>query len=36
MLFYHLQVVREGEEPEQLLMHLPVFSFQKVLDTGVK
>lgn len=31
-----VQVVREGEEPEQLLMHLPVFSFQKVLDTGVK
>lgn len=28
-----VQVVREGEEPEQLLLHLPGFSFQKALDT---
>ncbi|XP_059280598.1 protein-tyrosine-phosphatase MKP1-like [Lycium ferocissimum] len=31
-----VQIVREGEEPEQLLKHLPCFSFEKALDVGVK
>ncbi|XP_049403014.1 protein-tyrosine-phosphatase MKP1-like [Solanum stenotomum] len=31
-----VQIVKEGEEPEQLLKHLPCFSFDKALDVGVK
>ncbi|KAM3358635.1 protein-tyrosine-phosphatase MKP1-like [Capsicum galapagoense] len=31
-----VQIVKEGEEPEQLLKHLPGFSFEKALDVGVK
>ncbi|CAN4124033.1 unnamed protein product [Withania somnifera] len=31
-----VQIVQEGEEPEQLLKHVPSFSFEKALDVGVK
>ncbi|KAL3501110.1 hypothetical protein ACH5RR_035559 [Cinchona calisaya] len=31
-----IQIVKEGEEPEVLLKHLPHFSFQNTLDSGIK
>ncbi|CAI9093048.1 OLC1v1028451C2 [Oldenlandia corymbosa var. corymbosa] len=31
-----IQIVKEGEEPELLSKHLPCFSFQDMLDTGIQ